>query len=144
MAQTKTYDPQTIIATFAGLPIVGFADGTMIKVERTEDSFKTYVGSKGEVSRSRSRNKSGFIEFTLAQTSPSNDFLAGMLAQDELLGTGIAPTLVKDITGTSLHMAPEAWVEKPPGAEYGKEIAGRVWRIATGWLETFVGGTEVL
>ncbi len=138
---TKTYDPGVVVITFGPWVITGYADGTFVKASRNEDTFKVYVGADGSPSRSRSRNKSGTIEVTLAQTSPSNDALASAAAADELLGTGIYPAMVKDLNGTTLVSAAEAWVRKPADVEEGKEVAGRPWTIETGAMQIFAGGT---
>src|SRR6266702_8686783 len=126
---TKTYDPNQIKANFGPHLLTGFAKGTFIKVTRDEDTFKKYVGADGVVTRIRSRNKSGSIEFTLSQASPSNDFLSAIALQDELLGTGIMPAAVKDMNGTTLAAGGEAWVVKPAETEYGDDATTRPWKI---------------
>lgn len=140
---TKTYDPGLIIMTFGPYILTGVVDGTFVKASRNEDTFKVYVGADGSPSRSRSRNKSGSIEFTLAQTSPSNDALAAAAAADELLGTGVYPCMVKDLNGTTLVAAAESWVRKPADVEEGKEVGPRIWTIDTGVLNLFAGGSVV-
>ncbi len=140
-ASTKTYDPGVVVITFGPHVITGYADGSFVKASRNEDTFKTYVGADGSPSRARSRNRSGTIEVTLAQTSPSNDALASAAAADELLGTGIYPCMVKDLNGTTLVASAEAWVRKPADVEMGKEVGPRVWTLDTGAMQIFAGGT---
>lgn len=137
---TKTYDPGLVIVTFGSTIITGYADGTFVKASRNEDAFKTYVGADGTPARSRSRNRSGSIEITLSQTSPSNDALSASVLADELLGTGVSPCSIRDLNGTTLVVAPEAWVRKPADIEEGKEIGPRTWTIDTGRMEMLVGG----
>lgn len=140
--QTKTYSPDLVLAIFGPNRIQGFADGTFVKVERNEDSFKVLVGADGEVTRTRSLNRSGRVTFTLLQTSESNLYLAALVAADELTsnGTGVLPLMIKDRNGNSLHAASEAWVLKPAAGEYGKEVGTREWVIECGDLKTFEGG----
>ena len=57
MSQATTYDPSSVVASFAGVPLGGFADGTFIGVERNNDSFTLMVGAGGEAARARSRSK---------------------------------------------------------------------------------------
>lgn len=136
----KNYDPADIIATFLGSLIIGFAEGTFVRVERNEDSFTLKVGSQGDATRSRNRNKSGTITFTLMQSSPSNDVLSNAALADELDGSGIGVAQVKDLNGTSLALGATAWVRKRPAGEWGKEAGNREWVLETDNLEHFVGG----
>lgn len=136
----KTYDPARVVPTFAGRLISGFAEGTFIKVARNGDTFTVHVGSDGEVARSRSRNKSGQVEFTLMQGAASNDMLSAQLALDELAGTGAGAFQLQDFNGTTLLIAPAAWVKKLADAEYGNEAGNRVWVLELGQLEGTVGG----
>ncbi len=136
----KTYDPSEILMSFLTSPIVGFADGTFVKVERDEAAFTKMTGADGEVARSRNKNKGGKITFTLAQWSPSNDILSAAALVDELSGTGVGPAFVKDNQGTTLALAANAWVEKMATAEFGKEQGNREWVIDCASIEFFVGG----
>lgn len=137
---TKTYDPGLVVIQFGPYLITGTADGTFVKASRNEDTFKTYVGADGTPARSRSRNKSGSVELTLAQTSPSNDALGAAHLADELLGAGVYPLMIKDLNGTTLVAAAEAWVTKPADVEEGKEVGNRAWKLETGSLNIWSGG----
>lgn len=140
---TKTYDPGLIVVQYGPYLLTGFADGTFVKASRNEDTFKVYVGADGTPARSRSRNKSGTMELTLAQTSPSNDALSAAHAADELLGAGVYPFMIKDLNGTTLVAAAEAWVTKPADVEEGKEVTGRAWKLETGALTIWPGGNLI-
>ena len=136
----KTYDPALVVLTVGGIPIRGFADGTEIVVERSNDMFSKSSGNDGIVSRAKSNDKSGTITVTLAQTSSSNDVLAGFAKQDELSNTGVKTVNCKDVSGRSTHFTAAAWIRKMPNAEYAKEISNREWVLDCDALETFVGG----
>jgi hypothetical protein len=141
---TNTYDPKAILFTFLGIPLSGFADGTFIKVERNDDTFKLVVGSDGESARARNRNRSGRITLTLLQTSPSNDYLSAAQRADELgIPGGKGPLLVKDVLGTTLINAPDAWIVKPPAAEFGREVGSREWVFESGDIDMLVGGNVI-
>jgi hypothetical protein len=135
-----THDPGRIVITVGPFIVSDYADGTFVKVSRAEDTFKTVVGADGEATRVRSRNKAGAIEITVKRGSPTNDYLSALAISDEEIGIGIVPTMVKDLNGTSLHVAPQSWVKKPAEADYGKELSDCAWTIETGNLITFVGG----
>lgn len=136
----KTYDPNKIVISFAGIPVQGFADGTFVTVARNEQAFTVQVGSGGEDVRSKTNNKSGTATFTLIQSSVTNDLLSALAKVDELTNAGQGPLLIKDLSGTSLYAAEKAWIQKVSDSEYGREAGSREWVIETGNLEVFVGG----
>ena len=79
-----TYDPLLVGMTFGGVPIVGIADGTFIKVSRNEDDWKDYAGTEGEVVWARQHDKRGTVTFTLKNTSPSNEDLSAIMISDSI------------------------------------------------------------
>lgn len=137
----RTYDPAQIVIQWGPIIASGYQDGSFAKASRDADTFAKYVGTDGEVSRARSRNRAGSVEITLAQTSLTNDLLSQEQEVDELTGLGVYPLTVKDLNGTTLVYAPEAWLKKPAEVEYGKEIGPRVWTFDTGSMDVFVGGS---
>ncbi len=136
----RSYDPGQVVLTVGGVPINGFADGTFISVERSEDSFTKTSGADGIVSRARSRDKSGEITITLAQTSPSNDVLTALNATDETTGAGVVPVQCKDLSGRTVLFTAFAWIRKPPAVEFGKEISDREWVMDCADLDMNVAG----
>lgn len=136
----RTYSPGAIVMTVNGVAMGGFADGTFITVARDEQSFTKVTGADGSVSRSKSNNRSGTITLTLQQTSPSNDVLSALLAQDELDNSGVISVLVKDNSGDSRFFSGTGWVQGMPSVEYGKEIANREWVIEMADMEFNVAG----
>lgn len=126
----RTFDPASVSLILGGTPLSGFADGTFISVTRSNDSYTKTVGADGvDTTRVKSVDKSGEITITLAQTSPSNDFLTSLAEADERDNSGVVDLLVKDNSGNSEFSAAFAWVKKPADAEYGKEVATREWVI---------------
>ena len=136
------YDPGRHIFTFLGTPIVGYAPGTFIEVERNEDAMTLEVGTDGHGVRTRNSNKSGVFRLTLQQGSPSNDVLMAAAQADELTGTGVGPSFMKDASGRSTALAPNSWVRKPAAMGFAKEHGSRVWEIETDNLDLFVGGNN--
>lgn len=137
----KTYDPGQIGCAFGPAIIGGFAEDSVVEVERNEAGWITHVGADGEVTRTRNRNKSGTVKFKLMRTSPSNDVLSAFMIEDELFGTGVQPVTVKDLLGTTLHFGASAWIERPPPDSFEKEANDREWTIAVGDLDMFLGGS---
>jgi hypothetical protein len=140
--RTTTYDPSEVVVTFGELRLSGYADGTVIKVERTEERYATKVGLDGEGGRARNNNRAGTIEVTLLQTSASNASLSLKAQADDDAPGGLPPEplIVKDLQGNSLHVAAAAWIQKLPSSEYAKETGERTWVFGTANLRQFDGG----
>ena len=143
MAEFRNYDPALVVATFKGILLQGFMEGTFILGERNEDTFAPAVGAQGDVTRVRSRNKTGLVTMTLMAESPSNDLLSNVMLLDEEFGLGVGPILVKDLNNTSLLLAEDAWIQKPPAGEYSTDATSREWIIACASLSVFIGGSVV-
>ncbi len=136
----KEYDPGEVQLSFFGVIPTGYAEGTMITVERDERTWTKKVGADGEVARTRVRNSSGKVTFTLMSTSASNAELSVILIADELTGAGVGPMLVKDNSGNDLHAAAESWLDGPPNAEYGDESSDREYVLECADLDMLSGG----
>lgn len=128
----KTYDPKAVLVTYIGVPITGWADGTFIEIaNRGGDRWATYVGSDGEVARSKNNDTTRRITLSLSQTSLSNTYLSGILAIDLATNNGFGPFEIKDpSSGFDLFVA-QAWIVAPPPAGFAKTIGTRVWVLDT-------------
>lgn len=124
-----TYDPGLVVATFFGIPIQGYGDGTFIEVDRSEDAWIPYKGARGDIARARNRDRSGTITITLMATSPTCALLSAIANQDELLGTGVGTVTIKDVLGTTLCSGTAAWVQKHPTITFAKEVETREFVI---------------
>lgn len=142
----KTYDPTKVTVTVGSYKLSGFSEGSLVKCERNQDSFKLTVGGDGHQIRSKSPDRSGKITVTLLQSSASNEFLSSLAVMDET-GTadpvtapapapngGIQSVTVKDLNGNTVWSSPEAWVMKPPSASFEKEAKDREWVLECGVL----------
>lgn len=139
---TKLYDPASVIVSFGPNVMSGFADDTMVRVERDEDTFTKKVGVDGECTRTRNMNRCGSITVMLMATSAANLVLSALHNIDELSpnGASILPILVKDTKGNTLHTALSAWIRKPPVSETAKEVGTREWVLDTGPMVNVEGG----
>jgi hypothetical protein len=128
--------------TFGGIPIVGFAPGTYINIVTEVDQFNTIVGVDGEAVRTKTNNKAGYVEFTLLETSLSNDALTAVHQVDLNTpnGDGISILEVKDLYGLDGAFAEEAWIVKFPDSAYADTPQNRTWRIYSHNLQRYVGG----
>jgi hypothetical protein len=140
----KTYDPKTVTVIVGVLPIVGFAEGTVIKVSRSSDTFEKVLGIGGVVSRSRTLDKSGQITLTLAQTSLSNDYLSAVMFLDEYKSSGLVPIFIFDSGSKTTIAAAFAWIRKPPEVGYGKELSNREWAFEASDLDMAILGNGLM
>ena len=87
MADFNEYDPKSILVTWNGILVSGYADGTFVELERNEDGFSTSVGDCGDVTRVRMNNRSGTLKLTLKSEAGVNN----LLYQSCLLYTSPSP-----------------------------------------------------
>lgn len=137
---TATYDPTRIVLLLGGVPISGFAQGSMVKAEHNADAFKLTVGGDGSTVRSKSPDRSGKVTISLLQTSDSNATLSSLALLDETTSAGMTPLLIKDMNGSSLWVAAEAWVMKRPAGDFEEEAKDRTWTLECADLEFYEGG----
>ena len=140
MADFANYSPDKITIVLGNILVGGYADGTFVKVTRDSESFKDEVGAGGDVVRVKNLDKRGSIVITVQSSSPTNDLLSALLIADEASGSAHVPVLVKDLIGTTLCGAENAWLLKPADIEYGNEASSREWTIRCADLDILVGG----
>ena len=140
----RTYDAARVAVTVNGVNISGFGEATFVSVEREEENFVKVVGADGNVSRSKTNNKSGSLTITLQQTSPSNDVLSGLAAKDEATSDAIFPVIVKDVTGGSRIFSATGWMQGVPVIEFAKEISTREWIIDLADIEFNISGNNTI
>lgn len=136
---TKTYDPKKTLISFAGIPLTAFAPGTFLVVEFDEPSFTKKIGASGEVVREMSNNRGAKATVTLMSHSQDNDALSAIAAQDRITGEGVGIFNAEELNGAS-NVHGEAWVEKTPNLERGKESSETVWVFDMGVADVFNGG----
>ncbi len=135
-----TYDPALHLFSFAGNILTGAGKDKFIKASRDEDSFTKHKGVAGEGGRSKNNNRGGTVEFTVLAQSQTNDILSAILAGDELLGTGVGALFLKELNGTTVLAASNAWLKRVPDTERGKEAGEVTWMWDCDDLEMFNGG----
>lgn len=136
MSLQGTYDPSKNLISVAGIPIVGpFGESDLVTCTRNEEGFLLKVGCDGNAARSRNANRSGKIQITIQQSSPTNLKLMILAELDESSATGIGPFLCKDGSdqGTRAE-AQNCWITKIPDLKRGKEIGDVTWELETDTL----------
>ena len=139
----KNYDPKRQTVSFKGVQLRGFQDGTFIEVERNTDTFTVEAGADGEPVRVRSHDKTGMVTVTLQGASPSNDLLSAFALAGEqgtTVNGDVGVLQVRDMNGTTVCIAAEAWIKKPPNFTAATEHTPRVWVFECGKLEMNIGG----
>lgn len=143
MSIFRNYDPQRIVVTWGSIIMQGYATDSFVEVAREVETFTKQTGAGGDVTRTRNRNRSGTVTVRLMQASPTNDLLAARLRLDEQTGLGYAPLTVQDLNGTTLHSAPNAWIQKPADDARGAEAGELEWIFDCDVLDMFNGGAVV-
>lgn len=137
----KTYDPKKIIIIFGVRRLTGMSEDSIVSIKPNGEGLQTYVGADGDVARSLDPDATYEVTVSLNTTSNSNDYLSNMYNYDRETGNGIAPLLIKDLAGTTLFSAPEAWVSNMPEASRGLTVDTQEWVFHTGQVEeAIIGG----
>ena len=137
----KTYDPKKIIVIFGARQLTGMAEDSIVTISPLGDGMQIYVGADGDVARSVDPDATFEVTVSLNTTSNSNDYLSNMYNYDRSTGNGVAPLLIKDLAGTTLFSAPEAWIANMPEASRGLTVDTQEWTFNTGQVEdAIIGG----
>lgn len=137
----KTYDPKKIIIIFGVRRLTGMSEDSIVSIKPNGEGLQTYVGADGDVARSLDPDATYEVTVSLNTTSNSNDYLSNMYNYDRETGNGIAPLLIKDLAGTTLFSAPEAWVSNMPEESRGLTVDTQEWVFHTGQVEdAIIGG----
>jgi hypothetical protein len=127
-----TYDFKKVVLTFGGVPIDGYAEGSVINVEASDgEEYKKKVGADGEVSWSKSNNNTHKVTITLKQSSTSNAYLSSIHNTDRETGKAIFPLGITDLNGTSKQFWPHARIIGDPAWGYGADETDRQWVFDT-------------
>jgi len=136
----RTYDPKKVIITFGAVLFSGYADGSIVTITRNGNLFDKRKGADGSVDRINMNSNDYEVQINLMQSSITNDLLSAIAIADLLANTGINPLTVKDLSGTTLFFAAQAWIQKDPDDEFGDSLGARQWTLATGIASKFTGG----
>jgi hypothetical protein len=139
----KIYDPDQVSFILGNINIAdGWADGEAIRYEHNTPAFTKVVGTRGQVARSKSLDKSGTFTITLLQTADENDLLSLLLNTDRNApnGAGVVPLTLLDRQGRLEITAQEAWISDPPKPVFSRGAEAREWKIDVADATRFDGG----
>lgn len=143
MSDVLTYDPKKNIIIYGGRQLTGFAEDDMITIKPLGDGMQIYSGADGEVGRSVDPNRTFEVKVSLATSSKSNDYLSECYNKDRRTGSYMLPLTIKDLSGTTLFFAKQAWVQNFPESKRGRKIDNQDWTFHTGQVsDPVIGGND--
>lgn len=141
--KVKIYDTKEItLAFFATLIDSGFAAGEFLRMTQNQKDFTMVVGTDGEVTRTKTNDRSVVIVVTLMQTSEGNTKLTVInnLDRAKSNGAGVGPFMIKDKSGLALYTG-TGWIAAPPEVVYTNQGEARAWTIEGVLDKRFDGGS---
>lgn len=143
MSDVLTYDPKKNIIIYGGRQLTGFAEDDMITINPLGDGMQIYNGADGEVGRSVDPNRTFEVKVSLAISSKSNDYLSECYNKDRRTGSYMLPLTIKDLSGSTLFFAKQAWVQNFPESKRGRKIDNQDWTFNTGQVnDPVIGGND--
>ena len=143
MSDVLTYDPKKNIIIYGGRQLTGFAEEDMITIKPLGDGMQIYSGADGEVGRSVDPNRTFEVKVSLATSSKSNDYLSECYNKDRRTGSYMLPLTIKDLSGSMLFFAKQAWVQNFPESKRGRKIDNQDWTFNTGQVnDPVIGGND--
>lgn len=125
----NNFNPDLVTVGLGSIIARQFVRGSHIRLEWDEDHFIKVAGVKSVV-RVQVHIETARCTINLAPNSPTNDQLSALLKANKRGTSGAVPFFLKDINGTTLITAPNAWVVKPASYESaGDDAPGREWMI---------------
>lgn len=143
MSDVLTYDPKKNIIIYGGRQLTGFAEDDMITIKPLGDGMQIYSGADGEVGRSVDPNRTFEVKVSLATSSKSNNYLSECYNKDRRTGSYMLPLTIKDLSGSTLFFAKQAWVQNFPESKRGRKIDNQDWTFNTGQVnDPVIGGND--
>jgi len=137
----STYSPMDVTVTLAGIhSVVGYADGTFIKITKDIKPFNKVRAMDGEIARQYFDDAGYKVELTLAQSSPTNNILSMLYNVDSVTHMGKIPLFIKDGRGQTSFLAATAWISDIPEVTFGAELDTRTWTFGCTDVALTIGG----
>lgn len=139
-----TYSPQDVTILLDSHQVSGYVDGAFISVELPqEQQFKIRRAADGVTHRSYHPLTGFFVRLRIVQSSPTNDFLDGMLKSDTVTLNNFFTLSVKDTRGSTSLNAGECFIAKAPDVQFSNGIEEREWLIYCSEISAYtIGGNE--
>lgn len=112
----------------------------VIDIETPDDSWVVEYGADGQITRVNKCIDFAKITVHLAQSSQTNTKLSALWNADRISGASIFPFGFKDGSGSSLCLADQCFILKPPPISVGASVKERTWVFHTGDAFLLHGG----
>lgn len=143
MSDVLTYNPKKNIIIYGAKELTGFAEDDMITIKPLGDGMQIFSGADGEVARSIDPNSTFEVTVSLATSSKSNDYLSACFNKDRKTGKYMLPLIIKDLSGSTLFFAKQAWLKNIPESKRGRKIGNQDWTFNTGQVDDpIIGGND--
>ena len=130
---TKNYVMGELALVVGGFPIAGKVS---VNVTYPNDLNTVTFDTEGEATFSENSNYNwAEMEIELSQAAASNLEMSGLL-----LTNATIPIALKDTSGNSVHIMPEARFMKLPDASYEQEAGTRTWPVMGYDIAHTIGG----
>lgn len=138
-----TYAPSEVTVAIAGKHLTGFADNAFVRITRENPLHTSKMAMDGSVSVTKQRYSKWTVTISLAQSSPSNNFLDGLqkiLTEKNITAFQFIPLIIKDNSGSTMFFAKEIWLDSVPEQTFGSDMNLRDWVITCNNVESIIGG----
>ena len=125
--------------------ISGYAEDSIVKVDRVTDDWELYVGADNTTTRVYKGSTATKVSLSLQQTASSNDVLSYIRNNDlaTLNASGLFSITIKDNSGRSVYFAQQAFLMGPANSEFGNTMHHREWVICAPRTQQFIGGNSI-
>lgn len=138
-----TYNPKMLVIVYGSREVYGFAEDDMVTIKPLGEGTQIYSGADGSVGRSMDPNQTYEVTIALATTSKTNDYFSNVYNLDRSTGRGILPLTIKDLSGTTVFQANQAWITNFPEHKRGRKIEAQEWVFHTGQVANpMIGGND--
>lgn len=138
-----TYNPKMLVIVYGSREVDGFAEDDMVTIKPLGEGTQIYSGADGSVGRSMDPNQTYEVTIALATTSKTNDYFSNVYNLDRSTGRGILPLTIKDLSGTTVFQANQAWITNFPEHKRGRKIEAQEWVFHTGHVANpMIGGND--
>ena len=120
-----SYDAKDVSVIVGGVYLTGFADGTFVSYEKTEDNYAISVGAQGDPARAKVNNPLGTITVTLQQTSPQVSYLNNLARSGKI----IEARVIHKGSNTEKVGGTQCFILKEAAGEFSNEISSREFTI---------------
>jgi hypothetical protein len=120
------FDGNQVMVTIQGIALTEFGEGEFLTITPRNPPFNESEGYSGSAIRSRRPNQLHDGKLVLTRGSPDNEAIMNAVVQDQNLGTGAGPLLIKDLNGTTLITAQISYF-LPPEAKMDSDGSPIEW-----------------